>query len=256
MINQQATDAREYYQEYVQYISVEQPILDQFEFQNRRLLEVGCGLGDALLYVRRKFVIAEGVGLDSSMESIMAAQARNSFTDLSFTCGDVLTTDLPEMRYDYIFSFGVLHYYSLQDMSRMLAKMGRALNANGKMVLFIFKPHPLHFLRRTVQSVLTSSRLIKVFERMADVQKRNVIMNILNPPRFRTYSAREISDVAKGNGLVLRATVRKGTHVLPYLMPFSEKVSRKVAALVMRVDLFNFLSFGNYYILEKKEPTE
>jgi ubiquinone/menaquinone biosynthesis C-methylase UbiE len=256
MINQQARDAREYYQKYVQYISVDQPILDQFDFQNRRVLEVGCGLGDALLYIRRKFAISEGIGLDASMGSVMAAQARNSFTDLRFTCGDVLVMELPEMRYDYILSFGVLHYYSQQDMNRMLGKMVRALNPNGKIVLFIFKPHPLHFLRKTIQSVLTSSRLIKVFERMGDVQKRNVIMNILNPPRFRTYSVREISDVAKRNGLVLRETVRKGTHVLPYLMPFSEKVSRNFSALVMRLDLFNFLSFGNYYILEKREPTE
>jgi trans-aconitate methyltransferase len=256
MMNQHATEAREYYQEYVQYISVEQPILGRFDFHNRRVLEVGCGLGDALFYIRRKFAIAEGLGLDSSRESIMAAEARNPFTDLTFTCGDVLTHELPENHYDYIFSFGVLHYYSLQDMNRMLAKMASALDPNGKILLFIFKPHLLHFVRRTIQSVLTSSRLITVFERMTDVQKRNIIMNIINPPRFRTYSPREISHMAKRNGLVLQATVPKTTHVLPYLLPFSEKVSETFADLAMKVDIFNFFSFGNYYILQSNDRSK
>src|SRR5688500_10649088 len=105
----------------------------------------------------------------------MAAGARYSFTDLKSMCGDVLTHELPDKHYDYIFSLGVLHYYSLQHMNRMVAKMARALDPNGKILLFIFKPHLLHFIRRTLQSVLTASRLIAVFERMRDVQKRNII---------------------------------------------------------------------------------
>ncbi len=244
--------AREYYQSYVQYESSEyREVLDRFDFHNCKILDVGCGVGTTLFYIRKRFEIDEGLGIDSSRESISSAENDNVFDNVKFICGDMFEIPLTANYFDYILSFGVLHYYPLQDVSKALFKMTETLKNEGTIILFLFKPHVLHSLRKFLQAMLVSSGIIRVFENMRDTRRKHVIMNVINPPAFYIYPPEDFMAMAGDNGLEIEDITIKQSHILPYLLPFNENISDKAARLIMKMDVLNFLSFGNYYILAK-----
>src|SRR5262245_34794459 len=99
--------AREYYEEYVQYEALDLGILDRFNFNRSRILDIGCGVGEALCYIGKHYRPLEGVGIDSSRQSIAHAQQRNSSPAIQFICEDFSTASLPVGHFDFVLSIGV-----------------------------------------------------------------------------------------------------------------------------------------------------
>lgn len=243
--------AREYYQEYVQYESLELSILNEFDFDGSRILDVGCGTGEALYHIGGRYRPLEGLGIDSSSQSIAYALQRNSSSVIQFICADMSTASIPADCFDYVLSIGVLHYYPYQEVCANLQKMTLALKKEGRIILFIFKPHVVHWIRRLAQVFLVSTGAIKLIERMGNISRRNVIINVVNPAVFYTYSVRRVEAFARECGLSVEMVVTKPTHVLPYFLPFGKKVSATIASMLGKVGVLRLLSAGNYYVLKK-----
>jgi len=244
--------AREYYQEYVQYESLDVSILDEFNFDGSRILDVGCGTGEALYHISRRYQPLEGVGIDSSRQSIAVAIQRNSSSAIQFVCADISTASIPVECFDYVLSIGVLHYYQHKEVLASLQKMTLALQKKGRMIVFIFKPHMVHWIRRLAQIFLVSTGAIRLIERMDNINRKNVIVNIVNPPVFYTYSVKQVEALACECGLSVEMVVTKPTHVLPYFLPLGNKISTAIASLLGKLGILTLLSAGNYYVLTRR----
>ncbi len=125
-------NAREYYQEYVQYESLDLSILDKFDFDGSRILDVGCGTGEALYYIGGRYRPLEGLGIDSSSQSIAYALQRNSSPVIQFICADISTASIPAEHFDYVLSIGVLHYYPYERSLCESAEDDSCLKERGK----------------------------------------------------------------------------------------------------------------------------
>ena len=97
---------------------------------------------------------------------------------------------------------------------------------------------------------------LKIFEKIEGMKRKHVIMNVINPPVFYTYSQNDVLNISHRNELKIEEVINKHTHVLPYLLPFDANISNKASRLILKIDIFKFLSFGNYYILKKEMQNE
>ena len=74
--------------------------------QDISLLDLGCGTGHLLEYIRKNNIAGINyTGLDISNKFVEVA--RKKFTDVSFICGDVLSNDLKLANFDFIVMNGV-----------------------------------------------------------------------------------------------------------------------------------------------------
>lgn len=102
----------------------------------QRLLDVGCGLGDAALALGEDLRSdGEVVGVDASAEMITAARsrARTATCPVRFTVGDALSLDEPSGAFDAVRSERTLQWLTEPEVA--VAEMARVLRAGGVMSL-------------------------------------------------------------------------------------------------------------------------
>lgn len=98
----------------------------------QRLLDVGCGLGDAALALAAELgADGEVVGIDSSAEMIAGAQARALSTQCRarFHVGDALALGEPDAQFDVVRSERMLQW--LSDPAAAVAEMNRVVQPGG-----------------------------------------------------------------------------------------------------------------------------
>jgi len=97
------------------------------DFNGRRLLDVGCGLGHFLLFLRQRGVHPEYTGLDITPELIGHARARfqgESSLPCGFEVGDTLTYE-PHKPFDFVVASGIFGLLSAQAEGRIAPTMHR-----------------------------------------------------------------------------------------------------------------------------------
>lgn len=97
------------------------------DFNGRRLLDVGCGLGHFLLFLRERGVHPEYTGLDITPELIGHARARfpgEPSRQCSFDVGDTLTYE-PQKPFDFVVASGIFGLLSTHAEERIAPTMRR-----------------------------------------------------------------------------------------------------------------------------------
>jgi SAM-dependent methyltransferase len=105
-------------------------------FHGQRLLDVGCGFGDLLVYLNERGVHPQYTGLDICRPMIERCRRRFTGRDARFVIGDALTyqTDRP---YDYVVASGIFGYAAKDTAARVkptienlfaMARRGLAVN--------------------------------------------------------------------------------------------------------------------------------
>lgn len=111
--------------------------LAQFHlYQNKRVLEIGCGLGaDAVEFVKNG---AEYVGIDISEESIKLAKKRFEIFNLTGEFHVMNgTDDLSKFgKFDLVYSCGVLHHYP--DVDAIIDNIHKSLIDDGEFKFLIY----------------------------------------------------------------------------------------------------------------------
>jgi SAM-dependent methyltransferase len=95
-----------------------------------RILELGCGSGDAAAHVAAA-TGAEVLAVDISEKFLDHARAAHSLPNLGFAKLDLLNDDLDRYgRFDLIFGNGILHHL-VQHLNAVLVALHNLSNANG-----------------------------------------------------------------------------------------------------------------------------
>lgn len=106
-------------------------------FKNKQVLDIGCGNGITLMYLRKHFDI-KGVGIDISKNVIKELQENIKDANLSFYVGDHRNLQMIEHdQFDIILSFGVIEHF--KEYGLALAEARRVLKPNGQLILI--QPH-------------------------------------------------------------------------------------------------------------------
>lgn len=101
-----------------------------------RLLDVGCGLGDAAGSLATDLgPIGEVVGIDASasMLTVATARAGEAPCPMRFMVGDAMALDLPDGSFDAVRSERTLQW--VRDPARAVTEMTRVLRSGGRLAL-------------------------------------------------------------------------------------------------------------------------
>lgn len=109
----------------------------------KRVLDVGCGFGSLVEWLRLNGFEAEGIDTDE----ISLAAARELFPEASITNADAeQLDDYPQQSYDTIILKDCLHHLAGEgDITRSLAQFRRLLTPGGRLI--VWDPNPMLFLR-------------------------------------------------------------------------------------------------------------
>lgn len=113
-------------------------------FPNRRLCEIGCGLGTDLAEYARGG--AKVVGGDLAWEAVRAARDRFRLEGLSgsFVCFDARRLPFRPGVFDVVYAWGSLHHSP--DVERSVAEVRRVLRAGGTFLGMLYHRHSLKVL--------------------------------------------------------------------------------------------------------------
>ena len=111
------------------------------DFSNKKVLDIGCGNGTTLMYLRKYFNIS-GVGIDISDHIVKELRANIDDPKLSFAIGDHRDIrSIKNNQFDVVLSFGVIEHFD--DYSLAITESRRVLKRGGYFVLI--QPHLLSF---------------------------------------------------------------------------------------------------------------
>ena len=104
-----------------------------------RILDFGCGTGGTETYLKELFPNAVIYAVDSSAESIRAAQAKN-IAGVTFVHSDAFELPFPDKHFDLIYSNGTFHHIDPSDHEKFISEFSRVCRDGGN--LFIFENNP------------------------------------------------------------------------------------------------------------------
>ncbi|MDI2031356.1 class I SAM-dependent methyltransferase [Saccharopolyspora sp. TS4A08] len=162
------------------------------DYAGKKVLEVGCGLGEGLNFVSRIIDASEVVGLDLSQAATDRANARLSRGDrLRFVQGDAEDLPFADGEFDVVLNVESSHNYP--DLGGFLNEAARVLKPGGYLShidLFIDQSHELLGRIKQEDGPLEWVEDVDVTERV-----RSAIRKRLEPGSFyrRNFSAKKLS---------------------------------------------------------------
>jgi 2-polyprenyl-3-methyl-5-hydroxy-6-metoxy-1,4-benzoquinol methylase len=171
-------------------IGVFKKIIDRFDLREKSILEVGCGIGDNLIYCAQQGVLyAEG--FDISGESIKLAQEKAGNRKNIFFHKSSIEEYSTERKFDYILVWGVFEY--VQNPLESLKKLIKHLVDQGTIILFISKPiliKKISFLFRIFLSKIPLTLSVNVAKKISNILSifSNTYKRILYAGESKTYT--------------------------------------------------------------------
>ncbi|SRR5260221_8710610 len=107
----------------------------------RKVLDFGCGIGETERIMRDRFPEARIDAIDSSPESIRAADGLG-LRDVTFHASDCVELPFPAASFDLIYSNGTFHHIDHGRHPRVFRELARVLRPGGH--LFVFENNPLN----------------------------------------------------------------------------------------------------------------
>lgn len=133
--------------------------LDHFDWEGRKVLEIGLGQGaESEQLIRRG---ARWSGLDLTAESVARVSARLALRDLphdDLKQGSALEIPYPTASFDHVFSHGVLHH--IPDILAAQEEIHRVLKPGGTLVAMLYARKSLNYqvsIRMVRRAVLATA---------------------------------------------------------------------------------------------------
>ncbi len=205
--------SREYFDEVEQRKYFVEPHIPRFaefpHWQNKRVLEIGCGIGtDTMNFARQG---AWGTAVDLSEKSLEMARKRAEvfgLTDRIRFChgsGEALDNILSAEPYDLVYSFGVVHHTPHPE--RVLAQIRHHVRPGGTVKIMVY-----HRYSWKVFWILMTYGKARVW-RLAEMVARHSEAETGCPVTY-TYTKRELRDLLERHGF--RVKHMHAEHIFPY----------------------------------------
>jgi ubiquinone/menaquinone biosynthesis C-methylase UbiE len=165
--------------EFVRRIDTQKPL---------KIIDFGCGTGSFTARFS-KFQLFELHGIDISPKCI--EYARNKYTNIHFTSGDVENTPFENEAYDVVMMSGLLHHFP--DFSKVVKEAHRVLKNGG--VVLAYDPHklnPFMWLYRAKESPFYSSKGVTENEHPL---KKSEILHVFKALPFSELEVYSISGI-------------------------------------------------------------
>lgn len=206
-------------------------IVDFKRFNNKKVLEVGCGAGyDAYQFCKHGALYT---GIDITPDNPIIAKKHLSYYGYE---ADIQEMDVESLslikQFDYVYSFGVLHH--TPDMQKALQNMYNSLKIGGEIQIIVYHKYSIFYLL----NVVIFTWIIKLkFLKMSLKTVRSHIEYSTNQerPLVNVYSKRQLKTMLQKAGFVIIKTeVRKlVTEDLPGI-PFIMKLYKFIPSIVLQ----------------------
>jgi ubiquinone/menaquinone biosynthesis C-methylase UbiE len=106
---------------------------------NKKVFDAGCGTGIFIKEILKKHSPKEIIGMDISEQMLRIANKRcENISNIQLIQGNIIKTNLGNSYFDFIYSFGVLHY--LEDLNKIFKEFYRILKKKGKVIFSVRHP--------------------------------------------------------------------------------------------------------------------
>jgi 2-polyprenyl-3-methyl-5-hydroxy-6-metoxy-1,4-benzoquinol methylase len=179
-----------------------QAMLDEMNTQScRRILELGCGLGEAS-HLMALQTTADVLGVDLCESFIETAQAQRRLPNLRFAVMDLLKEDLASQvggLFDYIVGNGILHHLRA-DLPAVLIRLKKILAPKGRLIFwepnlanpYVFLTFKIKVLRRLTrlepsEMAFTREELKSIFQCAGFTEVKSSCRDFLVPKTPRLF---------------------------------------------------------------------
>ncbi|MGM0671926.1 MAG: malonyl-ACP O-methyltransferase BioC [Pseudomonadota bacterium] len=126
--------------------------LDWIRLQPERIVDLGCGIGEALDHLSRRYRSARLAGVDFAPEMVARARRRGRWLRRpQVVCGDLEALPLAEQSFDLAVSSSALQWCS--DLDQAFSEVRRILRPGGLWMFTTFGPDTLRELRAAFAAV-------------------------------------------------------------------------------------------------------
>lgn len=119
--------------------------------KDKHIIEVGCGRGGGLAYVKKTFSPAKALGMDLEDRAVKFANKHHPSEGLSFIQGDAHNVPVENSSFDAVLNVESSHRY--QDMDKFLSEVSRVLKPDGYFLYTDFRfPSEMDELKKSLKS--------------------------------------------------------------------------------------------------------
>jgi len=118
--------------------------VDFANYKNKKLLEIGCGLGIDLVSFARAGAIVTGVDLTPRSIELCHEQFQIYGLEARFLVADAENLPFPDENFDVVYSFGVLHH--TPNIQKAISEIHRVLKPKGEALVMVYNKNSAFYL--------------------------------------------------------------------------------------------------------------
>ncbi|HVR41604.1 MAG TPA: class I SAM-dependent methyltransferase [Thermoanaerobaculia bacterium] len=249
------------YREYTNWIRETEPyifrILEQFDWNGVRTLEVGCGQGATLNYLAEHG--ARMIGIDMSEVSLLGARAGARELGVSenvrLARADAEHLPFAEGSFDRVISIGVLHH--TPDIAGAIEEIRRALRPGGTAIIMLYRTgNPKWWATRTARGIsrmvdAVAGKRYAIADRIRRRRETNslagtALLELFGVPTLRAYSNRRVRAMFRHFSSVRITNHEPGFRRLPDIARFLHPLK----PLFRSLDAVSRRVWGFYQVIE------
>ncbi|MCK5233188.1 MAG: class I SAM-dependent methyltransferase [Candidatus Aenigmarchaeota archaeon] len=144
---------REFFEEVIKYrYKVYAPwlrkIISKEDVKNKKLLEVGCGMGADLLEFAKNGAICTGIDLTPNHVSLAKELFKTYGFSARITKCDAESLSFADNSFDHVYSHGVIHH--TPNTEKALSEIHRVLKPGGKALIMVYHKNSFAFYGKVV----------------------------------------------------------------------------------------------------------
>jgi ubiquinone/menaquinone biosynthesis C-methylase UbiE len=232
-------------------------ILAKHQWENVRVLEVGCGQGTVLNHLAARR--ADAVGVDMSMVSIERARAgaRELRHRVEVAQSDAEALPFPDASFNAVVSFGVLHH--TPDTAKAIREVRRVLKPGGLAIVMLYRTgNPKWWVTRSIRGASAAiDRLSGETARIAgrlrtghgtDGDRGTALLELFGVPTMQAFSNRQSRRFFEGFTSVDIRNYQPGFRRLADMSP----LLRPLAGVFTQLDRVTESIWGFYQVIEAR----
>lgn len=126
--------------------------------RNRLGLEIGCGPGFDIEYMAAKFPANKFIAIDFSNSIFEVNKRLKQFDNVQFVRASALDLPFKSGKFDFVYSFGVLHHTI--NPEKGIGEINRVLNSNAIVSLYLYENHENNKIKFYILKYVTLARMI------------------------------------------------------------------------------------------------